>query len=423
MPRSLTKTLKISLKPIDKGVIQGNRALAESLGLDVALLDDPLYFQPTDADYINVPVRMLTATSVQNQMFNFGHLNGEPLKKACEKKMFDGLVILKDHDLTVENWLGKTHSTFWDTTTPGAPAGVTGMMRLDKKSDPKVVRGVLSGMLDSVSVTIGFDYEPSHPKMDEFDFYMSMGSVVDGVLVQALVTDVTRVYELSLVWTGADQFAKVPGEDGAIHVPGVSNSQSFKEGLMDPKKLAALLGLDPETATAESLEAFLKQFAGTKPEIENLKTKLTGLETQLTTANETVTTLTSANEALKLEVEPLKQEVESLKPQAEMGLAHLEAQRQEALRIYGIAVGDKKEESLTKVITEAKDLATLAGFIKTFTDQADAIAPLACQKCGSVELSRKASKDDGHKSNDLTNATSRLELKRLENTVSAMHRP
>lgn len=423
--RTLTKTLTVELKPIPQGVIQGNKALAESFGLDIERLNDPLYFQPTEADYVDVPVRMLSATDVQSKMFNFGHKNGEPLKKACEKKMFDGLVILKDHDMTVDNWMGKTHSTFWDTTTPGAPAGVTGMMRLDKKADPKTVRGVLTGMLDSVSVTIAFDFEPSHPKMDEFDFYMAMGSEVDGVTVQALVTDINRVYELSLVWTGADQYAKVPGKDGAIHTPGVSNSQSFKEGHMDPKKLAALLGLDPETATAESLEAFLKQFSGVKAEVESLKTQLTTATEAATAAKTEIESLT----ATVAELTPLKEanaalvaEVAELKPKAELGDAHFAAQKAEALRIYNLALGTKAEESMAKVIKDSTDISVVEGFIKTFTDQADTVAPMTCQSCGSKEIKRKASKDAGHQSNDTQTLVSSFEQKRLEQTLGGMHR-
>ena len=181
---------------------------------------------------------------------------------------------------------------------------------------------------------------------------------------------------------------------------------------MDPKKLAALLGLNPETATLESLEAHPKTaqetLAAQTTQVTELQAKATTLEANLAEAN--------------TKVETLSAEVTSLKPQAEMGVAHFEAQKAEALRIYGLAVGDKKDESMLKLMEEAKDLATLQGFIKTFTEQAEALAPLTCQKCGCTDVGRKASNDTGHKGTDNQVNMSAFELQRLESTLEVMHR-
>ena len=95
MPRNLVKQLKVDIQRLDAKTIQGSKSLAESFGLTETQLNDPLFFTPTESDYVFVPVRMLSATEVQHKMFNFGHNGGEALRLAAEKGMFNGLRILR----------------------------------------------------------------------------------------------------------------------------------------------------------------------------------------------------------------------------------------------------------------------------------------------------------------------------------------
>lgn len=386
---------------------------AASLGL--SLSENPLgqdgltsFLRPQEEDFIYIPVRLLSADSVQGGMFNFAHLGGKALKEAVDK--FNDVPILKDHFFTVENIVGRVQGVFWDETTPGAPPGVTGVLKVDSKIDPKTARNLITGNLDSVSVTIQFDYEQSHPEMSAEDFYWKMGEMVDGKLVQALVTAVTRIYETSLVWQGADPHAKTIRPDGSIHTPGLSlnpsNNPPHTEDIpMNFAKLMAKLGIktDPTAVTDDQLVSALEAAisAATTAGSAPLETKVTELTAQVATLNTDLTAKTT-------EVTTLKAEVESLKPQAELGAQFLKDQRAEATRLYKIVAAGKEDPAMLSLM-ESASLEAAKGFITTFAPQAEKIAPLTCSKCGSVELSRRSSKPEPEGNhNHVSAATDRL---------------
>ena len=293
-------------------------------------------------------------------------------------------------------------------------------MKLDKKADPKVCRGVASGALDSVSVTISFEYEKSHPKMSDFDFYMRMGEVVDGKTVQALVTKVNRVYELSVVWQGADQFAKTVGENG-IQVPGTrSNSLSIsQEDQVDPKKLAALLGLnlEGEALTEDALLASLKDHLAKAPE---LQAQLTALETAKTELTTSVTALTSQLAAKTEEAKQAVEKVATLEANAKIVEATLAASRTEALRLYNLVEDSKATEAMRTLISNS-DLSVSQSFIDSYKDRAEAIAPLKCTKCGCSELSRQQGTTPEVPDHNKHQSKTSPEAARLSQAVSSLH--
>lgn len=395
MKHNMTRQVSLKLTPIAPSEA---KALATSMGLSLSSPDPSMadgglqtFLSPTEADYIYIPVRALTAACVQSDTINFGHLGGKALQEAVTK--FNDLPVLKDHQFSVDNWIGRTQGAFWDTSTPGAPPGVTLMMKVDAKADPKCARGLVSGMLDSVSVTVQFDFEPSHPNMKPEDFFWKMGEVVDGKTVQALVTDVTRLYELSVVWQGADVYAKSVKEDG-IHTPGLSHqlpTQPTPKEELPMKNLAKRLGLAEGDHSEEQLMAALED--SFKAAATTLETQVTALKAEVETKDAAVTALTTEVTELKAAVEPIKAELETLKPKATLGDTFLSEQRAEAARLYAIVSDGKQDASLAKLISEAS-LETAKGFIATFGPQAEAIAPLCCQSCGSKSVSRKASQGE-----------------------------
>jgi len=378
-----------------------------SASLQMSSADLESFLKPQESDYVMIPVRALSATNVQGDTINFGYNNGKALQDAVA--MFDGLTILKDHNLSVENWLGATERSYWDTLTPNVPAGVNLMMKVDTKADPKTARGLLSGALNSVSVTIAFDYEKSHPKMNDSEFFMNLGEVVDGTMVQALVTKVTRLYELSVVWQGADKYAK-QRVDGRIDVPGTSNS--LQENMMDWKKLAATLGLtslaNPDETTVTA--ALIAQSG----ELATLKAA--DYPGQIATLNTTIKTKTDENTALQAKVTELK-------PNADLGVKFLANRRSEALRLYKLVEGDKATESMTKLINEA-NLEVAESFVASYQPRAESLAPISCKDCGSKNVNRQASEtttelEDGNL--DKNPQAEKLNAARLEKTLARMH--
>ena len=387
------------------------------------------YLNPNPADYVLVPFRALSAADdVQHGMFNFAHDGGAALKAAVG--MFNDLMVLKDHDMSVDNWVGKTQEAYWDTSIPNSPPGVNFMIKLDTKADPKLARGVLSGMVNSGSVTIEFDYDQSHPKMKDYEFYMNLGQVVEGKRVQALITKVTRLYEYSLVWQGADTHAKAIKPDGTIDRPGLG--QNTEDGNL--KKLAALLKL-ADTATEDEIAASLTVLSTNLANAEAAKTtaeaektaaqatlatkeaELATKTTEVTSLNAKVVTLTSEKTAAEAELNGLK----ATKTQFETLLA---ARRAEALRLYNLANGDKASESMRTVIGAAP-LDTTESFITAFGAEVEKIMPLTCAKCASTEVNRRQSKQapsgttEGEGKGSEGKET--FESKRLKSVVTSIH--
>lgn len=433
----MTLSMKVTLKVFGDEPASG-RVLAkstlkqfgiESLGVDFSTMSDDeiqSYLTPTDEDYVLVPTRMLSAGPVQNDTINFGHEDGRALKEACLEGLFNDLLILKNHDFDVDGWLGKTQNSFWDASTPNVPPGVTGMMRLDSKADPKVCRGVISGVLDSVSVTIGFEHVKSHPKMTDTDFYMKLGEVVDGKTVQALVTKVNRVYELSVVWKGADPGAKTHTQ---------SHSQQFtQEVSVDPKKLALALGLTlGENPTEESitlaLQAHFKTSLEATQALATLQIQATAAETAKTELTAQVTALTTdlATKVTELaahvtEIATLKASVEPLQANAKLGVAFLKTTRDEALRLYNLVEGAKATTALQGLISSAT-LEVAQSFVTTYHERAEQIAPLKCTKCGCTELSRATAQQNGeeHESLHTHEHQGKAETARLKTSVNSIH--
>jgi hypothetical protein len=353
------------------------------------------FLSPKPEDYIMVPMRALSATGVQGDTINFGHNDGAALKEAVN--LFNGLIVLKDHDQTVDKWVGQTQDAYWDTSIPNIPPGVNFMLKVDTKADPKLARGLISGMITSGSVTIQFDYDKSHPDMKDFDFYMQMGTTVKGKLVQALVTKVTRCYEYSLVWQGADSNAKTVNPDGTIDKPGLA----LHTPEVTMKKLALSLGL-PETATEDEINTALQaklaaETAATalvtaaQTQVTALTATLAAKETELNAKVVEITVLTAKATTLEAEKTTLSTENTSLKADKAAFDAHLTARRAEALRLYKLDAGEKAIPAMETTIN-ASPLDTVESFVTSFSASVDKSMPISCTKCGSSELSRRASK-------------------------------
>ena len=393
--------------------------------LSAAELQD--YLNPQESDYVLVPVRMLSASDkVQSGLFNFGYNGGKALQDAVE--LFNGVIILKDHRPTVDGWVGKTLGATWDTSTPGAPAGITGMMKLDKKADPKLVRGVVSGMVNSVSVTVGFQWQQSHPDMKESEFWQKLGQKVDGRTVQLDVIKIDSIRELSLVYLGADGYAKTIDKDGNLTSGTRTESNSFQpppisqqEESMNLKALLAKFGITSlgDNPTEEQISAALTTALA--------QAKQEGIDSSTGSVTKLTSDLNAAQEALKLantNLEAEQKKTAELSVKATIADAYLTAERNEAVRLYKIAEGTKASETMLSVISSGT-LEQVQAFAATFKPQAEKIAPLSCTKCGCTELSRKQTQNshDGSTQDDgsTQKKTDSLESKKLKGFFKNLH--
>lgn len=175
---------------------------------------------PKAEDFVEVPFRLISATIVGGGTWKATDFsNVAVLKKST--KMLDGKTIYKDHETDTDNWVGIVNGVKWTEAfssngTP-VPAGIDGILAIDKITNPKVARGALMGTIYSNSVTVEFDWEMSHQFENEWDFLSRIGTLgTDGKMIRRVVTAIHNYHETSLVWLGADPFAKAYDTDNNL---------------------------------------------------------------------------------------------------------------------------------------------------------------------------------------------------------------
>lgn len=180
---------------------------------------------PKDEDFIRVPFRMLSATIVAAGTWRATNFSDENALRASMGKL-QGQPLYKDHNTeSIDNSVGVVESVEWQeafTTEDGqrVPAGISGVVKVDAKSYPTVARKLLQSppAIHSVSVTVEFKWKASHDLNNEDEFHELVGTTgEDGRMITRDVTEIVDYYELSLVWMGADPYAKHQGPDGKPH--------------------------------------------------------------------------------------------------------------------------------------------------------------------------------------------------------------
>lgn len=192
---------------------------------------------PKPEDYIKVPFRLLSATIVGAGTWKATDFSNAHLLQSS-RHMLEGKGVYKDHETDVNNWVGIIEAVKWSEgyiTEDGVkvPAGIDGILAIDTKVDIKLARGLMAGAIYSNSVTVEFEWAKSHD-LEDSDFFNQLGKIgADGKMVRRIVTKITNFHETSLVWLGADPFAKAYAPDGGlkhIDVSGIVNFAKSKFG-------------------------------------------------------------------------------------------------------------------------------------------------------------------------------------------------
>lgn len=175
---------------------------------------------PKPEDFVAADFRLLSATVVGAGSWKVTDFTDEKMLKASAK-MLDRKPIFTNHDTQVENWAGIVSNPVWAAASKSGstnvPAGINATLLIDTKTRPEIARGVLLGSINSNSVTVEFEWAPSHQYAKEYEFIDKLGSVGDdGEMVRRVATKITGYHETSLVWLGADPFAKLLGADGQV---------------------------------------------------------------------------------------------------------------------------------------------------------------------------------------------------------------
>lgn len=172
-------------------------------------------FTPRDEDYIRVPFRLLSAGIVAGETWRATDFSrGDVLRDSQE--LLVGVPIYIEHADEIGNEHGVIESVEWQESHVSAeglliPAGIVGMLKVDAKSNTKTARNLLSDppAIFSVSVSVDYQWEPSHQFDSMHEFEDSIGSFnEDGEMIRRMATDIRAYYEASLVSLGADPYAK-----------------------------------------------------------------------------------------------------------------------------------------------------------------------------------------------------------------------
>lgn len=363
--------------------------LAEESGSLISLPDA----STKEDEFMLATFRALSATILADRPIDF--TNQKILRDATPKLI--GQTVFKDHNTSVNNWVGRVDASYWDEATPDIPVGINAILKLDAIKDPMTVRGVLQGAIHSASVTVSFEWKPSHPKlMDAGSFFDHLGEEIDGELVRIIVTKIDKFWEISLVWQGADEFAKQIGDDGKpvqqSHQPeaepGLLAAEAHpsvekfnQENKMDPirKLLKETFGVDvTENNFGEQLATYVE--SQIKTATQNFENEVKSLSTKIKEANQ--------------KIEALDASIKELEPKATLGSKYLEDERKEAIRLYRVAKGEQISEAILKTLEKA-DLEIAQAFKQEFKKEAEEKFPARCHRCGSTQLQRRSSVENG----------------------------
>lgn len=200
-----------------------------SFGSLFGSMNDPKFYEgtsvenviPKEEDFIDVPFRLISSTVVGSGSWKATDFGKKDSVLRDSMPFLEGKPLYKDHETDLDNWVGIVKTVKWSPKRKSKgitiPAGIDGLVSIDAKTNPKVARGVLLGSIFSNSVTVDFDWEMSHEFDSEDDFNRRVGSMgADNKMVRRVVTGINDYFESSLVWLGADPFAKAINDEGDL---------------------------------------------------------------------------------------------------------------------------------------------------------------------------------------------------------------
>ncbi len=403
-------------------------------------------------DFIPFVFRHLSATVVGAGTWKATDFSDEKvLKKGM--KLLQHKPVYINHNLKTNNIVGVNGKVKWVEKRTGKdgkeiPAGIEAPIWIDGKLHQDLTRKLTAfpvPHIQSVSVTVDFSWIPSHEfkdrngNDDEWEFERQIGLVVDGKMVRRVVTKITAFYETSLVWLGADPFAKIINKEGEplnIERSGVIDKKEFdqdpycsvykncgkyfiedkfaaeKKTLsyskgnnhkdensenMNSEELKALktkLGLTAEQDITADVLANFEIVA--KKDYSELNNKVANLEKEKGSLESKITALNSDNEILKpfkTQIEDFKEKIKdtniSMDNLVEFALEsnkNLNDAREECIKSYKATLG--KEESAESVINmiNAADLSTVNGLMQSYGKTAFEKFGATCSACGSKEI-------------------------------------
>lgn len=381
---------------------------------------------PKDDEFVYPIFRALSKTRVDK----WGPINFSKdgvLEKSVKKLI--GQTIYTNHDQMVGSEVGVITEAFMQESSKQqnvtVPGGINVKLKIDGKANPKLARSVMMDppAVHSVSVTVEFAWEQSHPAMSREEFYNKQGTFdAEGKLIERVVTDIVNYHELSLVPHGADPFAQKVDEEGELNNPKyAARKTKYKMTAEDALKIGHFMDWrshETDTLSFSTIPSNVKETPKPedtsnkntmKPEFLAFCLAFLGLPKE-STEDQVTAKLQEVLPGLKLKadsVDALKAkypdgvEILSAEQKTQLGtypalkkfqddsIAEIKAQ---ALKMYHVSVGgaDKAEASITKMISEATH-ETATALLKQYSTTVEEKFPATCQECSSTNIKRASS--------------------------------
>lgn len=320
-----------------------NRIILKSVGfrnnsLDINPATEQITPSTEDSEFVYVPFRMLSCVIVDGYFLDFS--KDDVLASAVEK--FNHVTIYADHNPSVHNWLGVTLQPSF--STEGSAKGINAIFKIDKIKAPMVARGLSINppAIKACSVGIEFNATQSHPEFKGYEFRSRLGEVINNELVRWIVTDIVEIFEVSLVYSGADPNAKKLSYEGL--------SMDIKE---QRDKIIAVFGLNPDSDFESNLEK-INEYVG------SLKDSISALEKRL----EKVSNIFGFDTNRSFDDNLKAVQTEYVSNLASRDSAIMK-ERSEALRAYTAFVGSNINPAITRII-EFGDLESVVALKKEY---------------------------------------------------------
>jgi hypothetical protein len=431
----------------------------EKLGLEkpktqkkVGSFDMPLI--PKQEDFFLFPFRHLSETVVGAGTYKATDFSKDGVLKRGTK-LLTGRPAYLNHVQLVGQEIGVVGDTEWvnaykNSKGVNVPGGIEAPFVIDSVLNADLVRKLSSPVspIDSCSVTVVFEWEASHEFEHDNDFWWHLGQIIkddegEEAMVRRIVTKILSFEESSLVWMGADPYAKILSNNGEVinidraaayaknkfstdpdNAKWDTNRRLFVFDCLDKDFILHLSKSIPEperpkpekyiNMDKDLLEFLASHFKTSVDKIQNGQFKKADAEKfsvvdaagfakmksgeefdtvskDKTTAETRVTELTSEVATLKKAKGDLETEVTTSKTFVELGKNTLKAAKDEAKRVYGILAKGKEDKTITDELEAETSIEKLNAKIKLFGGQVVGEFGGTCGKCGSKDISFRSS--------------------------------
>jgi hypothetical protein len=406
-------------------------------------------FNPEDGEFIE-PVFRLLSNCIVSKNWCPTEFPEQVLKDSMP--LLIGQTVNCDHETSIGNAIGSVKSVYWqdaykigDKTIPG---GINGVLKIDGKANPRIARGINMDppSIHSNSVTVQFEWVPSHEFEDPYEFYEKMGTYdKEGKLIRRIAKRIISYKETSLVAHGADPYAQLI-KDGKIINPTYADSvySSFSENVkeklvngqmaeVDYKNILSLsdnthiinnkgeqqslINNNPTKEMNKELKEFLESLfgegllklsEGAQPSAELV---ISGIKQMVQENQELVQTKTNQIN----EVNSLKEQVSNLQAEAktnasfiEIGKNYFKEVKDDTVASYKKLAGENPDTNILTLIESITSLDTLKSLQNNYKQSLEEKFPLQCSDCGSHNISRGSavkSNNEGENSNSEKKST------------------